>query len=240
MELMKTCNKQQVLKNGAWVLSNLCRGKPAPKFELIREAIPTLCNIIMTFQDHESLTDCCWAISYLSDGPNDRIQAVVDTGVVPKLIELMQHSVVNIQVPALRTVGNIATGTDSQTETVIVNGSLPLINQLLTHNKQAIRKEAAWTTSNIAAGTPSQIQKLLEMEFFPKLLKMMSDDAYEVRREAAYCISNAASGGAFNQVNQLVELGSCEAVTKLLKQKDVKLINIALEAVENILKQGLK
>ena len=26
------------------------------------------------------VTDACWGVSYLSDGTNDRIQAVIDTG----------------------------------------------------------------------------------------------------------------------------------------------------------------
>lgn len=39
--------------------------------------------------DEEVLTDACWALSYLSDGTNDKIQAVLESGVCPRLVELL-------------------------------------------------------------------------------------------------------------------------------------------------------
>lgn len=62
------------------------------------------------------LTDACWALSYLSDGQNDKIQAVIEAGVCQRLVELLIHTSPAVQTPALRTVGNIVTGDDLQTQ----------------------------------------------------------------------------------------------------------------------------
>lgn len=62
------------------------------------------------------LTDACWALSYLSDGANDKIQAVIEAGVCQRLVELLIHTSPAVQTPALRTVGNIVTGDDLQTQ----------------------------------------------------------------------------------------------------------------------------
>lgn len=35
------------------------------------------------------LTDACWALSYLSDGTNDKIQEVIQAGVCRRLVELL-------------------------------------------------------------------------------------------------------------------------------------------------------
>lgn len=54
----------------------------------VKPALPVLRQLIF-LNDEEVLTDACWAISYLSDGPNDKIQAVIESGVCPRLVELL-------------------------------------------------------------------------------------------------------------------------------------------------------
>jgi len=44
---------------------------------------------LMKHEDKDIISDSCWAVSYLTDGSNDRIQIVVDTGILPRLVELM-------------------------------------------------------------------------------------------------------------------------------------------------------
>jgi len=41
--------------------------------------------------DPEVLTDVSWAICYLSEGNEDRIQQVIDTGIIPSLIKHIDH-----------------------------------------------------------------------------------------------------------------------------------------------------
>lgn len=44
--IQKNLNDPNIIKHGAWALSNLCRGNPLPKYENIKEAIPLLCMLI--------------------------------------------------------------------------------------------------------------------------------------------------------------------------------------------------
>jgi len=104
-----------MLRNATWTLSNFCRGKPQPAFEVVKPALPALAHLVFS-TDEEVLTDACWALSYLSDGPNERIQAVIEAGVVRHMVELLMHPNPAVQTPALRTVGNIVTGDDAQTQ----------------------------------------------------------------------------------------------------------------------------
>lgn len=54
----------------------------------MKPALPALERLIHS-NDEEVLTDACWALSYLSDGTNDKIQTVIEAGVVPRLVELL-------------------------------------------------------------------------------------------------------------------------------------------------------
>ncbi|MCI24881.1 importin subunit alpha-1-like, partial [Trifolium medium] len=81
----------------------------------VKPALPALAQLIHS-NDEEVLTDACWALSYLSDGANDKIQGVIDAGVCSRLVELLLHPSPSVLIPALRTVGNIVTGDDLQTQ----------------------------------------------------------------------------------------------------------------------------
>ena len=125
----------------------------------IEEILPCLITML-DFNDKQIKADTCWAFSYITDGPNERIQYVLDvskekyrlnvrvilkiilqSGVMSKVVELLHQSAdVMILTPALRTAGNIVTGCDSQTEAMINLGLLNVFSKLLRHNKANIVK----------------------------------------------------------------------------------------------------
>lgn len=41
-------------------------------------------------QDEDVSSTACWALSFLSGGTNDKIQAVIESGVLPRLVELLK------------------------------------------------------------------------------------------------------------------------------------------------------
>lgn len=141
------------MRNCSWALSNLCRGKPTPQYELVKRAIPSLIKVITENDSEEIITDISWALSYLSDGAKENIDDFLNDDLLKKLIKLLDHHTVSVVIPCLRTIGNILTGNDTQTQFVVNCGLIEGLYKIIDHPKRTVRKEACWVLSNITAGT---------------------------------------------------------------------------------------
>jgi importin subunit alpha-1 len=238
--LLFNSTKMLLIRTATWTLSNLCRGKsPQPDWLIVQEAIPTLAKLIY-LMDLETLVDACWAILYLSDGTTEAIQAVVDARIPRRLVELLGHELTLVQTPALRAIGNIVTGNDVQTQTVINAGVLPALLPLLNSPKETIRKEACWTISNITAGNTDQIQAVIDANLIPQIIRLLVSGDYKTKKEACWAISNASLGALTkpDQIRYLVSQGCIKPLCDLLSIADTKIIEVTLDALENILKMG--
>jgi len=64
----------------------------------------------------------------------------------------------------------------------------------------------------------------------------LGDSEYDVKKEACWAITNATSGGSKNQIAFLVSKGCIKPLCALLNSADPRLLSIALDALENVLK----
>jgi importin subunit alpha-1 len=199
---------------------------------------------------------------------NMKIQAVIQAGVARRLVELLMHKSPNVKTPALRTVGNIVTGDDVQTQVVMNAGVLQCLLALLVNPKKSIRKEACWsvspawdgrcipiarpggsqvvmllslscrTISNITAGNPEQIELVINANIIPPLVSILRNEEFDIQKEAAWAISNATSGGTDAQIRYLANQGVIQPLCELFTCPDSKIIMVAMEGIENILRVG--
>jgi len=196
--------------------------------------LPVLSQLLMN-SDTQVLADACWALSYVTDDDNNKIQAVIDTGAVARLIALLDCNEPSIIVPALRTVGNIVTGTDSQTDSVIAAGGLQRLSQLLQSPKQNIVKEAAWSISNITAGNTKQIQEVINTDIFHYLRNVLEKGDFKSQKEAAWAITNTTTSGTPEQIVDLIEkYQMLKPFCDLLEAKDSRTVKVVLTGLANL------
>lgn len=157
--IQSNMKQPNVVKHGAWALSNLCRGNPLPKYENVKEAIPLLCHLISNslIIDKEIIADCCWAISYNSDAKKNKIDVLINSGIIPKIVSYITDSYLSLVVPCVRILGNVSTGTAQQTDEILKCNGINQLFDTLNHAKKTVRRETCWVISNITAGTKPQV-----------------------------------------------------------------------------------
>lgn len=232
--------KLGTLRNVAWTLSNFCRGKPAPKWEIVGKAVPALAKLL-TLKDPELLVDTCWALSHLADDTttnNVQVEALVKVGIIPRMVELLASDIMHVRVPALRMLGHVASGEDSHTDAVVRAGLVPLLHKMLSDPKTVIRKDACWTISNIMAGPREHIQAVIDARLIAPLVLFVRSTGgvdYETRKEATWALSNATEKATPVQIQYMVNQGLLAAMCDQLRSPEPKIVLVAMDAIDNAL-----
>ena len=240
-----------------WLLSNLCRGTPRPDFNLVSPILQTL-NELINHSDEEVVKDACWALSYLINGSDEHIQTVIDglddRGIC-HLVELLDHSNMMVQLPALRTLGHIVKERYSRTQFIIDNKILPCLRNLLSSTNAHILHDACLAISNITkAGIVEQIQAVIDSGIITELISMLSDghlqqqidseggrqstkkfvealdedEVRSIRKQAGFVLANTFGNGSRTQCKNLVNQGYIPLLIDLLKEHDI------LESTERV------
>ncbi|KAM8883282.1 uncharacterized protein ACB058_020211 [Synchiropus picturatus] len=230
--LLSPSSNLAITKKAVWTLSNLFRGKnPPPAFEKVSPALPVLSKLLYS-SDIDLLVNVCWGLSYLLDGPSDHIQAVINSGVCPRLVTLLMHQE-KVAYPALRAVGNILTGSHIQTQMVLNCSALPSLRNLLI--RRSMLKEVCWALSNITAGHRTQLQMVIDAKIFPILIEVFQNAAFRIKLEAGWAIVNSVCAATPVQIRYLVDVGCIKELCELLIMKDLMIVLDSLRALEYIL-----
>lgn len=244
--LLENLNKpynMSLLENVVWTISNLCRGTPPPAASTTGSIAYPLVSYLDKPISEGATVDMLWALSYLSNGDDKRIESVIATGVTNKLVCLLKDKKMKIKckIPIVRILGNFVSGTESQTQTVIESGVLDILASLLGSSSKMIRKESSWLASNVACGNHRQITELMGRQ---KVLKQIiinsTEDLWDVRKESVWTLSNICTSGNDMHVKSLVESGGVEPLVMLLalENADTTLLISTIDALRRILTVG--
>lgn len=76
------------------------------------------------------------------------------------------------------------------------------------------------------------------MGIIDKLINILINDDIEIKKEAVWAVSNSTAGATFEQFIVLVQKGILKALSATLKMRDARILAVALEGIDNILKSG--
>ncbi|XP_018400896.1 PREDICTED: importin subunit alpha-1-like [Cyphomyrmex costatus] len=180
--------------------------------------------------------DTCRILSYLTDGSKSNVQAIMETGILPKLLECLTSEKKGIFFPTLLTIRNIVEfGDDAYKDDVITAGGLPCLRSVLSlhcDKEDVTEKETIWIICKMA-GNMDQIQSIIDAGLLKILINRI---AYgNAQAMAAWAVSTMIIGGTDQQFIQIVNNNVLLAYCALLHSDDCYNILCALTGLTKVL-----
>lgn len=205
----------KLVRNVAWAASNCLRGKPAPDMEKVRVLLKAMC-VLAGHDDAAVAADCIWGMSYITEPDAGSSVVRVDGGLpfVRVCVARMQQGM-DVCVPALRLVGNMASGDVEATQLVVDADAVPVLITLTGHHKRNIAKEAFWALSNVGAGTREQALSVIEGGIVRAATACVQRGVRDVANEALWALANTNEKAPHEMLPMMV--ANVEDVTALMR-----------------------
>ncbi|XP_014495068.1 importin subunit alpha-4-like [Vigna radiata var. radiata] len=188
-----------IIKAATFTLSVLLRGIPPVDFELVKIVLPALQRLLHE-TDEDVLTDTCWTLNYLSEGPMDNVQAIIELGVCPKLVQLLQFPSDEVIVPALGALGNIAAAGEAHTQAVIDANIIPALVKVVRNAEFEVKKEAVCAIFNVTSkGSDENIRVLAAEGCIEALCELLTCPDPKLVR---VCLEGLVNILAFGEANK--------------------------------------
>lgn len=121
----------------------------------------------------------------------ERIQKLIDSNIIIKLIEYMKQSDYNrLQIESAWIITNVLAGTSYQCSSVINKGVIPVVLSLLASNDPDVVEQIVWGVGNLAGDSVENRDLLLNNNVVPKLVHVINTSTkYQTIKQAAWCLA---------------------------------------------------
>jgi hypothetical protein len=233
-------SKQNFLRQATWAMSNAVRGGDVDDFALreVSLSLPALRDLILNVEESHLLANAMWI---LADFAERRPRAVLELGVLDRILELGLHPHEAVQGAASQCISNMCAGDGQSLRALMLprRADLVLVSHL--HSERpGLWANASWTLSYACAELPILCHRLLDA--VEVVLEKLGDRtvASEIRQDCASIVSASFSTDSGSQLLVTSEVPMSRLLEALSEglERDIVLAAKVVQCITNLLHRG--
>eukprot|EP01026_Neomeris_dumetosa_P070164 TRINITY_DN69778_c0_g2_i2.p1 TRINITY_DN69778_c0_g2~~TRINITY_DN69778_c0_g2_i2.p1 ORF type:complete len:280 (-),score=30.76 TRINITY_DN69778_c0_g2_i2:127-966(-) len=199
----------------------------------VDQILPALLHQIRNCNNREELMP---ALNKLRNhySPSQNIQLLLESGVCPRLLELIMHQSQEVARASLDVLSIVAGGNNDQVIQLLDYGILKYIYHILIspEYEQQSRTSACAILAGIAGLSDGLIQRVIEADLMGPVMQQVAKEGNE---QAGNVVANMIYTGNGQQIGFLLQNGLLDLLALMLDSDDNRLVIHALDGIEGLL-----
>lgn len=194
----------------------------------LQDILPGIIQKMLSNDLSEQLNGSIALRQLLSKEDNPPIRQVLDSGILPRLIEFIGvNQPDQLQHEASWAITNLCSGSSEDTARVVNANILPPMVQLIDSNNIDVKEQAIWCISNIAGDSPEHRDMCVKIGVIAKLLDCFELNKTSLTKTCIWTLSNMCRGKSARH-NWPIISSALPAISKLIYSMDVDILGDAL------------
>lgn len=213
----------------------LSKQRNPPIREFIESGLVPKFVVLLDRSDNPSIQfEAAWVLTNIASGSSDETKVVVDSGAVPKLVNLLISPHAQVCEQAVWALGNIAGDGPMLRNFVIACGALsPMLGLIQTGMNVQFLRNVTWTLSNLCRNKNPPPEKDAVIQILPALAHLINHQDKEVLSDTCWGLSYLTDG-TNDRIQLVIDSGILPSLVNLLGHPEVNVVTPTLRAVGNI------